>query len=240
MNRILKTALALMLAAALSAPAFAASVSFKFTKPENTKDTEVKINVYRGDARIDSVPVRITPGMSAEQKRDAIKAALEAEGYTVTSTGTPPQDPGITISGITKGREIYFNPGATGERADKEVAKNIAFSAIDFEGGFPSTDWFGDPAVFTAGVITDLGQVVVEYRASDVPPGTMLEGGLIAQRLFFDLLDAASDLGAWLDLEGSRILVHFDATQTRTGGGVVFGTSSPGPGLSGGGVVGDD
>ncbi|HSN88421.1 MAG TPA: hypothetical protein VL025_16795, partial [Thermoanaerobaculia bacterium] len=69
MNRILKTALALMLAAALSAPAFAASVSFKFTKPENTKDTEVKINVYRGDARIDSVPVRITPGMSAEQKR---------------------------------------------------------------------------------------------------------------------------------------------------------------------------
>lgn len=240
MKRIQRTALAVMLAAALAAPAFAASVSFKFTKPENTKDAEVKINVYRGDTRIDSVPVTITPGMSAEQKRDAIKDALEAKGYTVTSTGTPPQDPGITISGVTKGREIYFNPGATGERADKEVAKNMAFSAIDFDGEFPATDWLGDPAVFTAGVITDLGQAVVEYRASDVPPGTVLEGGFIAERLFFDLQAAAADLGAWLDLDGSRIEVHFDAAHTRTGGGVVFGTSSPGAGLSGGGEVGDD
>lgn len=240
MKRIQRTAVAVLLAAALAAPSFAASVSFKFTKPENTSDATVRVSVYRGTSRVDSVTVTITPGMTAEQKRDAIMDALRAKGYTVTPTGTPPQDPGITISGITKGRSVFFNPGSTGEHKDGEVAKNVAFSAIDFGGSFPSTDWHGDPATFTAGVITDLGEAAVQYRASDVPPGTLLEGGLIAERLFFDLQAAASDLGAFLDLSGTRIEVYFDATQTRTGGGVIFGTSSPGAGLSGGGEVGDD
>lgn len=240
MNRIQRTAVAAMLAAAIAAPSFAASVSFKFTKPENTSDATVRVSVYRGANRVDSVTATITPGMTAEQKRDAIMDALRAKGYTVTPTGTPPQDPGITISGITKGRSIFFNPGSTGEHKDGEVARNVAFSAVDFGGSFPSTDWHGDPATFTAGVITDLGEAVVQYRASDVPPGTLLNGALIAERLFDELQFAASDLGALLVLEGTRIEAHFDATQTLSGGGVVFGTTSPGPGLSGGGEVGDD
>jgi hypothetical protein len=233
------TLIAAVLVAFLAAPAFAGSVSFKFTKPENTTNCKVTINVYDSQGnRVGGASAVITPGMTAEQKRDAIKAALQAQGFTVTSTGTPPQDPGIIISGLTNGRKVYFNPGCTGEHKDSETAKAAAFSSISFDGTFESTDWEGDPAVFTAGVQTDLGSAVVEYQAADVPPGEEIPGKLIAERLFSELLPAAEDLGAILSLDGATIKVSFDAAFTQNEGGVTFGTTSPGLGLSGGGTVG--
>lgn len=229
------------LVALLAAPAFAGSVSFKFTKPENKRDSTVTINVYdSANNRVGGASAVIKPGMTAEQKRDAIKAALEAQGFTVTSTGTPPQDPGITISGLKNGRKVYFNCGSTGEGNDSATAKAASFSSISFAGGFSSTDWGGHPAVFTAGVQTDLGSAVVSYQASDFPPGTNVPGTLIADRLFSELLPAASDLGAILSLAGNTISVTFDASSTQEGGGVTFGTTSPGSGLTGGGAVGDE
>lgn len=230
------------LAAFLTAPAFAGSVSFKFTKPENKTNSTVTIDVKNSAGTVvGTASAVITPGMTAEQKRDAIKAALEAAGFTVTSTGTPPADPGITISGLTDGRKVYFRPGATGEKEDSETAKSATSSSISFEGSFPSTDWDGEPATFTAGVHTDLGSAVVSYQASDVPPGEESPGFFIAQRLFSELLPAAADLGAMLSLvDGGTIEVSFDATLTQEGGGVTFGTTSPGSGLTGGGTVGEE
>jgi hypothetical protein len=228
------------LTAFLTVPAFAGSVSFTFTKPENTSDSKVTVNVYKGDTKVGGATAIITPGMTAEQKRDAIKAALEAEGFTVTSTGTPPADPGITISGLTDGRKVFFNPGSTGEKRDSETAKLAAFSSISFEDGFLSTDSEGEPAVFTAGLHTDLGSAVVSYQASDFPPGAVIPGAFIARRLFSELQPAAADLGAALSLEGHTIAVRFAPDLTRRGGGVTFGTTSPGEGLSGGGTVGEE
>jgi hypothetical protein len=238
-STMIKAFAAAALAAFLTAPAFAGSVSFKFTKPENTSNSTVTINVRDSAGNlVGTASAVITPGMTAEQKRDAIKAALEAKGFTVTSTGTPPQDPGITISGLRDGRKVYFNPGSTGEKEDSETAKSATFSSISFEGTFLSTDWDGGPATFTAGVHTDLGNAVVVYQASDVPPGDEISGTLIADRLFSELLPAAADLGATLSLDGNTIYVGFDATFTQDGGGVTFGTTSPGRGLTGGGTVG--
>jgi hypothetical protein len=219
----------------LSAPVWAGSVSFTFTKPENTTDTTVSIVVKKSNGtQVDKVDATITPGMTAAQKRDAIKAALEAKSYTVTSTGGT-TNPGITIHALTDGRKVYFRPGSTGEKKDGETSSMATFSSLGFEGTYNSTDWEGDIATFTAGVTTSLGEVTVEYIASDVPPGDEIDGTYIAQRLFNDLLVPASDLGAQLVLEGHEIQIYFDAGGNN---GVIFGTTSPGDGLYGGGEVG--
>lgn len=234
-NRIARFAINALALLILAGPAFAGSGSFSFTRPTNKNDRTVKITERTSSgALITKTKATITPGMTAEQKRDAIKKALEANGYTVTSTGTPPADPGITISGVRGGRKLWFDPGATGEAKDSVTVPRARHASVSFDGVFDTLDWDGSAATFTAGIITDHGEVSVTYRAEELG-GAPVSGDYLAGRLFSDLYDAASDLGAQLTLDGSTILVDFDAGAAQGDDvGLIFGTTSPSKGLSAG------
>ena len=220
----------------LALPAWAGDASFRmaFTKPTNKNDTKVKIFIKREE----TVEVDIEPGISAKDKRKAIKDALVDANFQVIDKDTESGAPGIEIQALADDQTVKFGKGGTGERVDVIKTTNAAFSYIGFEGTYSSSDWDDGVAIFTAGVITALGEVCVQYRAADFPPGVEIDGTYLAERLFNDLLIPASDLGAHLFLDGHEILILFAGGGEN---GVIFGTTSPGEGLYGAtGLKGDD
>ena len=140
-HRVLTCVLSVLTLALFCEAAFAGSGSFTFTRPTNRHDTRVTINEKTSTGHlVTSTKATITPGMTAEEKRDAIQDALEANGYTVTPTGTPPQDPGITISGVRGGRKLHFSPGSTGEAKDSVKVPRARTAFVGFFGDFSPLD----------------------------------------------------------------------------------------------------
>lgn len=226
-------ALAVALALALgAAPCEAGSVSFGFTKPFNSSDSDVTIAVRDSNGALqDTVTATIPPNITAQAKRDLIHDALVAKGYTVSKNDPPNGDPGITISAIRDGWKVYFRPGSTKEKKDSETASNALLAAVRFDGWYTTVDEDGEVSTFTAGVITSLGQVAVEYRAIDAG-GEPIHGVEIAERLYWDLFDAAADLGATLTLDGEEIAASFEGDSgSDSDSGIIFGTSAPEDGV---------
>lgn len=197
-----------------------------FTKPINEQDTTVTVEVEPGP----DVPVVIPPRTSAERKRNLIRDALIDAGYDVTDNGAGGSE--LTIRHLTDGTTVKFRPGSTGEKSDKIVSDAVVAATIEFNGFFePIEREFLRPAVFTAGVVTDLGELTVQVSAEDLHFQT--EGPMICQALFQRLAPRAPQFGAQILFAGDRLEIYFDPAYTLTQGGIVFGTDSAGEGCSG-------
>lgn len=214
-------------AASLASSAVAeVNKSMTFTKPINETDATVTVEVEPGP----DVPVTIPPNTSAEQKRNLIRDALQARGYDVTDNGAGGNQ--LTIRHLTDGTSVSFRPGTTGEKADKIVSDAVVMGRIGFEGPFdPFELEFGQPAVFTAGIVTDVGELAVRVSAQELDFQT--EGPIICQALFQRLAPRAPQYGAQINYAGDRLEVYFDPAYTVTQGGIVFGTDSASPGCLG-------
>lgn len=224
--------LALTLAATLAVAGFIApfqaqakDVTVTFAKPLNS-DT-IKITVT-ANGQSQEITADIKDTDSAEKKRKKMREALEKKGYRTLESTSATAGPQLTIFSIPKGASVTFDPGKTGETAD-QISSNAAASAqVSFNGFYSAFGFDGEVASFTAGVVSDKGQAVIEYRPADAKPGDLIDGSYIAQVLFESLLDASADLGAELFLDGATIHVTFDSPSHDGEAGVVFGTSSDG------------
>jgi hypothetical protein len=216
------SAVAVLMAGCLLVPpaaVSAAEVTFTFTKPTGNATVDMKF-VPGPDAS-----AAITAAMSDIEKRNEIQRQLEAKGYTCTRIG----DGGLKISGLTEGTEVSFIPGGTGERKDKQTARNPRTGAISFGNVFYNpVGATGQPALFTGGIVTSLGGFSTELSAMELS-GT--SGPIIAQALFQRLAPQAPAFGAHLSLLGDMIEARFDPNVAENAG-MVYGTTSLSSGLS--------
>ena len=205
------------------------SVSMAFSKPTNTKDTKVTVHIKPGA----DVTVDIPVDKSAEWKRNAIRDALIAKGYDVADNGAGGNQ--LTIKHLADGTEVTFNPGDTGEKKDDVVGKNVREAKVGFQGSFDPIDPTGLPAEFTAGIVTDVGELTVVVSAQELNFQT--DGPIICQALFQRLAPRAPQFGAQINYAGDRLEVYFDPAYTIGTGGITFGTTSLSPGCTGSVVV---
>jgi len=100
-----------------------------------------------------------------------------------------------------------------------------------FTGHFEPFDRAGQPAVFTAGIVTDVGELTARISAEELSFQT--DGPIICQALFQRLAPRAPQYGAQINYAGDRLEVYFDPAYTVTQGGIIFGTTSPSAGCRG-------
>lgn len=237
-NQIIRNAAVAAIVAGLASSAFAGKeTSMSFDKPGKAGTVHVKFWRSTGEYDHADVPIPAfdpTAGTSwAEQKRNAIYDALVAKGYTVEKVGTD----GIKIKDLPDyTTKVYFRTGDTEEGIDKAKEEKtptatIAFDNLEAPVFFPF-DHNNLPAVFTAGIVTDVGELTASVSAQELNFQT--DGPIICQALWQRLAPRAPQYGAQINYFGDRLEVYFDPAYTVTQGGIIFGTTSPTPGCQGG------
>lgn len=176
-----------------------------------------------GDFREDLViqPILVSP-LSPAQTRDAALSAMLAASVPAVDFGpnmihvptTQPQADMRAGSASTSG--TVLRPGTTN-------------AEVKFPNTFAPLDRNGQPAVFIAGVVTDVGLLSVNVSAAELNFQT--DGRIICQALFQRLAPRAPQYGAQINYAGDRLEVYFDPAYTVTQGGASGGTTSPTPGV---------
>lgn len=205
--------------------ALAKDVYMKFSAPSNRETT----HVYIGLEPYGSNLARIEPGAGVTGKRNAIRDAIQAinPGLVVVDIGNN----ALVVRDLHDNTEVDFYMGETAEAKDFIETKSPWGGTIDFLGSFDPFDWNGREAIFTAGIVTDVGELSATISASELNFQT--EGPIICQALYQRLAPRAQQFGAQINYAGDRLEVYFDPAYTVTTGGVIFGTTSPTPGCSG-------
>lgn len=187
----------------------------------------VKLDYQDGSSRI--VPVGIDPVAHASP---GAKAVAIATALTDAGVSAQPLAIGeVKIDGGPNLKEVSFETGGTGERSDMIKSPDAIASTVSFEGLFNPFAAMGQPAVFTAGIVTDVGEVTVQVSAAELNFQT--DGPIICQALFQRLAPHAPLHGAEILFAGDRIEVYFDPAYTVSQGGIIFGTTSSSPGCGG-------
>ena len=237
-SKIIRNAVVSMVIVGLAGNAFAGKeVGMSFDKP--SKPGTVHVKFWRSTGEYDKIDVPIpafdpTKGTSwAEQKRDAIYDAIKAKGYTVEKVGTD----GIKIKDLPDyTTKVYFRTGDTEEGIDKTKEAQTPTATIAFDNlsspTFIPFDHNNQPAIFTAGIITDAGELMAQVSAEELNFQT--DGPIICQALFQRLAPQAPYYGAQINYAGDRLEVYFDPAYTVGQGGVIFGTTSPTDGCEAG------
>ncbi len=161
MNRTMQSVAAIVILLAATSAHAVINKKMSFSKPTNRVNASVTVEINPGQ----DVSVVIPPNNTATQKRNLIRDALIAAGYDVVDNGAGGNE--LTIRFLANGTTVKFWPGSTGERKD-DVLSNAAISAtVAFAGPFiPFDQEFPDlPAVFTAGIVTDVGELTAEISA---------------------------------------------------------------------------
>lgn len=153
----------------------------------------------------------------------------------------------LTVSGLPNAvgknkTKVTFKPGKSGEGVvdpKTGIGKDILFTAGDPDGAigfqnsaFASLDGAGNASTFTAGVLTDAGELFVTVDANHL---ANLQGGTIVEALF-DLLNPSLP-GRGVQIvgyaAGDDILnFTFDPAKTQIAG-VIFGTTAESDGVFG-------
>jgi hypothetical protein len=223
-TRTLRTWLgALALIAGTSATVRAADSTLSFSNSTNVVPANLVVTINGAPT-----PVPIAPMLSATDKRNQVMGRLALAGYTVAPVGAN----SLTISGLPAASTVKVETGATGEVNDGAAATHGAAGRIEFiTPHFVPMSAQNQPAIFTAGIITDVGTLGVNVSAQDLNFQT--DGPIICQALFQRLAPRAPQYGAQINYAGDRLEVYFDPAYTVTHGGVIFGTNSPTPGCGG-------
>jgi hypothetical protein len=169
---------------------------------------------------------------NADLKRDSVLAAIVGAGGMAVPSPVPGE---LVILDANPGGDLQVIDLGTGELRDRLRAPRVETGAVSFTGHFEPFEENGTrnrPAIFTAGIITDVGELVAQVSALELDFAT--DGPIICQALFQRLAPRVPDYGAQIVYAGDRLEVYFDPAYTIAGGGVVFGTTSPSPGCSGG------
>lgn len=205
--------------------ASAKDLYMKFTAPSNQETT----HVYVGLEPYGSDLARIEPGVGVTGKRNAIREAIQRinPGLVVEDIGTN----ALVVRDLHDNTEVDFYMGQTGEAKDFIETKSPWGGTTDFLGSFSPFDWNGREAIFTAGIVTDVGELTATISASELNFQT--EGPIICQALYQRLAPRAQQFGAQINYAGDRLEVYFDPAYTVTTGGVIFGTTSRSEGCSG-------
>jgi len=218
-----------------TAPAFPAggsNVVMEFSDATNDAETEIRLVIRNlGGEVIGYVPVKIPPKAKAQQKRNLMKAELEKAfpDGNVQNYG----DNGVSfrLRFAKNTTKVEFDPGTSGEKADKVLTVWCIGGSTSFAGRFDPYDYSRQPAVFTAGIVTDVGELVAQVSSQELNFQT--EGPIICQALFQRLAPRAPQYGAQINYAGDRLEIYFDPNYTHQPSGVVFGTTSTSAGCSG-------
>jgi hypothetical protein len=174
-----------------------------------------------------SLPVPIS--MSAGQKRDQLVSTLTLQAGQYYPVVAGPAT--FSMNGFPEGTSIRFATGNTAEIMDKLTSSGVRSGEVAFAGTFVPLDGQGQPAIFTAGIVTDVGELTAQVAADELDFQT--DGPIICQALFQQLAPHAPPYGAQISCVGDRLEVYFDPAYSVTTGGVVFGTTSSTDGCSG-------
>jgi len=210
------------------------TAKFTFSKPLNQSTKSVKVT-FTSNGVSDTTTVSIPANTSATDKRDKVKEALVAKGYTAVPIG----DVQLEVRDLTDGTEVKFDPGETGETKDSVLgyccaATGVAYGNVSTdnpEGYYVPYDPEGNIAVFTGGFVTDLGEYWVELSAEEL--GFDTTPAYICQRLWEVLEPEAWYYGVAVLNAGESLEFYFDPATTVDQGGVIFGTTSPSAGFRG-------
>ena len=160
------------------------NVGMSFSKPTNTEAATVQVFFDPGP----DVSVPIPAGTSAEGKRDLIRDALKDAGYDVVNGAAANQ---LTVQFLRNGTKVKFDPGTTGELKDDVVGASVEQGNVGFAGYFDPFDTEGQPAIFTAGIVTDVGELSTQISAEELNFQT--DGPIICQALFQRLGEGLAD-----------------------------------------------
>jgi len=192
--------------------------TFTFTRPTNTTTTNVELEFER-NGNMERVTVPIAPG-SGGSKRDAIKQALSDAHFDVADVGLT----GLRIEGLRAGTKVPFKPGDTGEDRDTQTAMALPGGNVGFASAlFNPLDATGQPAFFTAGIITDVGELSARVSAQELG---LTSGAIICQALFQRLAPQAPVFGAAITNLGDSLQFTFSPSLAQGEVGIVYGTSS--------------
>ncbi len=213
---------AAVLASSSPRVAFGASATLEVYKPLSGGTFTVTFTL--GDTVV-NVPVTIEATDSQITKRNAIRDALVAKGFTVTT----PSDGKLKINGLSPAMKVKTDQGKTAEREDKAKAQNLACGRIDWGGTFGPLDPNGFTSIFVAGVSTDAGSMTATLDADDI---LSMYGDLSAQSVAsasYNELLGNLPAGASMSLTDASLDFTFDPLMTQVEGGeVVFGTTASG------------
>ncbi len=197
----------------------------------------VDIQIWNGEGMgwgtIPVPPIIIPPGIPASVKRDLIKAALQSVTDPRIGAVTDDGWNGLQVHLDTlRPIRVRFNPGATGENPDYVLSTACAQGTVSYAGFLDPLDYQNQPAIFTAGIVTDVGELLAQISSQELHFQT--EGPIICQALFQRLAPHAPQYGAQINYAGDRLEVYFDPAYTIQPSGVIFGTTSKGQGAGGG------
>jgi hypothetical protein len=154
-------------------------------------------------------------------------ASVSATGNQVNIHSTPQLDP---LDGVLPGGSIYWGTGTTAQASMKLSSPDASHATVAATGHFQPF-YQQQPAIFTAGIVTDLGTLSSSVSAQELNFQT--DGPIICQALFQRLAPRAPQYGAQINYAGDRLEIYFDPAYTVTQGGIIFGTTSPSQGYSG-------
>lgn len=80
------------------------------------------------------------------------------------------------------GQTVSMGTGATGSSEEQLAAAGVRSAAGAFTGQFVPFDSAGQPAIFTAGIVTDVGELTTRISAEELCFQT--DGPIICQALF--------------------------------------------------------
>jgi len=229
-----KAMLAFLFAIGLTTAALAETkpVNMAFSDPGNSVDAQVTIQFQDTATMLYRyVDVTIPANSNAQQKRDAIAGKLRENGFTVNNVG----ENGLTMPFIDSKTRVYFYNYGTMEH-DVMTCAAPAAGAVQFTGFFDPFTPDRQPAIFTAGIVTDVGELTASVSAQELNFQT--DGPIICQALFQRLAPRAPQYGAQINYAGDRLEVYFDPAYTVNQGGVNWGTTSPSEGCGGGLILG--
>jgi hypothetical protein len=221
-------------------PALADAASVRLTVGKANAPGLVAVQIEPPGKPPLTVQAPATPLMTPAQKRDSIHNALQAAGIPSAPLGPDSLD----LPGLSDGTKLSFAIGSTAEAPDALAVigttlalpmQSIIYSPPHDPNvpppPFAPIDPTGQPAIFTAGIITDVGDLTVQVSAAELTFQT--DGPIICQALFQKLAPQAPAYGAGINYAGERLDVFFDPSYTITQGGIIFGTTSQTPGCSG-------
>ncbi|MBM4107712.1 MAG: hypothetical protein FJ255_02695 [Phycisphaerae bacterium] len=223
---LIRTALSLACAIGLSASALAqpGSTTLRFSPATSTASSSIRVTV---GATVVNVP--LPPLASATLKRDQVRTALAAAGHQVVNA--LPGGDSLTVLNTAPG-SVVVETINSGERVDQVKGPAAPAGRVGFRPVlFDPFDAQAQPAVFTAGIVTDVGELTATVSAQELNFQT--SGPIICQALFQRLAPQAPQYGAVIDYAGDRLEIYFDPAYSVTSGGVNFGTTSRTPGCSG-------
>jgi hypothetical protein len=147
-------------------------------------------------------------------------ASVTSLGDLVRIGSTPLFDP---LDGVFPGGTIRASGGTTGQDTIRLLTPEIGQGIVGFQGFFAPGP-IQQPAIFTAGIVTDVGELTAQVSAQELTFQT--DGPIICQALFQRLAPRAPQYGAQINYAGDRLEIYFDPAYTVTQGGIIFGTSS--------------